>query len=175
MADASIVAFHFNLYCRDVNESDDVSSACPSQWSRIASESSPGAPDGPARPVSEAAHEPARGRTHGVSVPAEGPVHRATESPLPVESLWAQPTPNILESIWLPTTTMPLDVKYEDVYLHAYDTPASLRAGLTCYFQFYNGRRRHSSLVPRQIRTHRSNRIRAKVGRPARGFVPPTG
>ena len=34
-------------------------------------------------------------------------------------------------------------VKYEDVYLHAYDTPASLRAGLTCYFQFYNGRRRH--------------------------------
>ena len=37
-------------------------------------------------------------------------------------------------------------VKYEDVYLHAYDTPAALRAGLTCYFQFYNGRRRHSSL-----------------------------
>ena len=31
-------------------------------------------------------------------------------------------------------------------YLHAYETPASLRAGLTCYFQFYNGRRRHSSL-----------------------------
>ena len=37
-------------------------------------------------------------------------------------------------------------VKYEDVYLHAYDTPAALRAGLTGYFQFYNGRRRHSSL-----------------------------
>ncbi len=37
-------------------------------------------------------------------------------------------------------------VKYEDVYLYAYETPASLRAGLTCYFQFYNGRRRHSSL-----------------------------
>ena len=37
-------------------------------------------------------------------------------------------------------------VKYEDVYLHAYETPASLRAGLTCYFQFYNARRRHSSL-----------------------------
>ena len=37
-------------------------------------------------------------------------------------------------------------VKYEDVYLHAYDTPAALRAGLTAYFQFYNGRRRHSSL-----------------------------
>ena len=37
-------------------------------------------------------------------------------------------------------------VKYEDVYLHAYDTPASLRAGLAGYFQFYNGRRRHRSL-----------------------------
>ena len=37
-------------------------------------------------------------------------------------------------------------VKYEDVYLRAYETPASLRAGLTCYFQFYNGRRRHSAL-----------------------------
>ena len=30
-------------------------------------------------------------------------------------------------------------VKYEDVYLHAYDTPAALRAGLTGYFQFYKG------------------------------------
>ena len=40
-------------------------------------------------------------------------------------------------------------VKYEDVYLHAYETPASLRAGLTCYFQFYTGRRRHSSRGPR--------------------------
>ena len=37
-------------------------------------------------------------------------------------------------------------VTYEDVYLHAYETPASLRAGLTCDFQFYHGRRRHSSL-----------------------------
>ena len=36
-------------------------------------------------------------------------------------------------------------VKYEDVYLHAYETPASLRAGLTGYFQFYTGRRRHRS------------------------------
>ena len=38
------------------------------------------APDGPECPVSEAAHEPARGRTQGVSRPAEGPVHRAAES-----------------------------------------------------------------------------------------------
>ena len=37
-------------------------------------------------------------------------------------------------------------LKYEDVYLRAYETPAALRAGLTRYFDFYNGRRRHSSL-----------------------------
>jgi len=37
-------------------------------------------------------------------------------------------------------------VKYEDVYLRAYETPAELRAGLTHYFAFYNARRRHSAL-----------------------------
>ncbi len=37
-------------------------------------------------------------------------------------------------------------VKYEDVYLRAYETPAELRMGLTRYFQFYNTRRRHSAL-----------------------------
>ena len=37
-------------------------------------------------------------------------------------------------------------VKYEDVYLRAYETPAKLRAGLTRYFDFYNSRRRHSAL-----------------------------
>jgi len=37
-------------------------------------------------------------------------------------------------------------VKYEDVYLHAYETPAQLRAGLGRYFSFYNTRRRHSAL-----------------------------
>ena len=37
-------------------------------------------------------------------------------------------------------------VKYEDVYLHAYETPAELRAGLARYFAFYNTRRRHSAL-----------------------------
>lgn len=37
-------------------------------------------------------------------------------------------------------------VKYEDVYLHAYETPAELRAGLMRYFKFYNTRRRHSAL-----------------------------
>jgi putative transposase len=37
-------------------------------------------------------------------------------------------------------------VKYEDIYLHAYETPAELRAGLSRYFAFYNARRRHSAL-----------------------------
>jgi putative transposase len=37
-------------------------------------------------------------------------------------------------------------VKYEDVYLRAYETPTELRAGLTRYFDFYNTRRRHSAL-----------------------------
>ncbi len=37
-------------------------------------------------------------------------------------------------------------VKYEDVYLRAYETPTELRAGLARYFAFYNARRRHSAL-----------------------------
>ena len=37
-------------------------------------------------------------------------------------------------------------VKYEDVYLRAYETPTELRAGLARYFDFYNTRRRHSAL-----------------------------
>ena len=37
-------------------------------------------------------------------------------------------------------------VKYEDVYLRAYETPAELRKGLARYFDFYNARRRHSAL-----------------------------
>ncbi len=37
-------------------------------------------------------------------------------------------------------------VKYEDVYLRAYETPAALRAGLGHYFEFYNTRRRHTAL-----------------------------
>ena len=37
-------------------------------------------------------------------------------------------------------------VKYEEVYLHAYDSVSSARAGLDRYFRFYNGRRPHSSL-----------------------------
>jgi len=37
-------------------------------------------------------------------------------------------------------------VKYEEVYLHAYDSVAEARAGLGRYLTFYNTRRPHSSL-----------------------------
>jgi putative transposase len=37
-------------------------------------------------------------------------------------------------------------VKYEEVYLHAYDTVSAARAGLARYFQFYNTRRPHTAL-----------------------------
>ena len=37
-------------------------------------------------------------------------------------------------------------VKYEEVYLHAYDSVAAARAALERYFRFYNAERRHQSL-----------------------------
>jgi putative transposase len=37
-------------------------------------------------------------------------------------------------------------VKYENVYLHAYETGTQLRRGLTEYFDFYNARRIHQTL-----------------------------
>jgi len=37
-------------------------------------------------------------------------------------------------------------VKYEDVYLRAYETVAELKTGLSCYFDFYCRRRPHQAL-----------------------------
>ena len=37
-------------------------------------------------------------------------------------------------------------VKYEEVYLHAYEGVAVARAGLGRYFRFYNAERRHQGL-----------------------------
>lgn len=37
-------------------------------------------------------------------------------------------------------------VKYEEAYLHAYESVSAARAGLSGYFRFYNSRRPHSSL-----------------------------
>jgi putative transposase len=40
-------------------------------------------------------------------------------------------------------------VKYEDIYLHDYETVADARTGLGRYFSFYNGERFHESLAYR--------------------------
>jgi putative transposase len=37
-------------------------------------------------------------------------------------------------------------VKYEEVYLHAYESVAEARAGLARYFEFYNRERPHQAL-----------------------------
>ena len=37
-------------------------------------------------------------------------------------------------------------VKYEEVYLKAYDSVAEARSSIGCYLEFYNGVRPHSSL-----------------------------
>ena len=37
-------------------------------------------------------------------------------------------------------------MKYEEVYLKAYNTVSEAKAGLARYFEFYNTRRPHSSL-----------------------------
>jgi putative transposase len=40
-------------------------------------------------------------------------------------------------------------VKYEEIYLHAYETPQQVNAALARYFNFYNGRRPHQALNQR--------------------------
>ena len=40
-------------------------------------------------------------------------------------------------------------IKYEEVYLHAYDSVAEARQSIGCYLEFYNGRRPHSALDQR--------------------------
>jgi putative transposase len=40
-------------------------------------------------------------------------------------------------------------IKYEEVYLHAYESVSQARAGLGKYIQFYNSKRPHSSLARR--------------------------
>ena len=49
-------------------------------------------------------------------------------------------------------------LKYEHVYLHAYESVGEARRKIGCYFEFYNSRRPHSSLeaqTPDQVYFHR--------------------
>jgi len=49
-------------------------------------------------------------------------------------------TDNIfVERLWRP-------LKYEEVYLHAYDSPREARAGIGRYLTFYNVKRPHQAL-----------------------------
>ena len=64
-------------------------------------------------------------KTHGVTISMDG------------KGRWLDNV--FVERLWR-------SVKYEDIYLRAYDTPAALRVGLTRYFDFYNARRRHTAL-----------------------------
>jgi putative transposase len=64
-------------------------------------------------------------RTHDITVSMDG--KRRWIDKVFVERLWRS-------------------VKYEDIYLWAYESPAALRRGLTQYFQFYNVQRRHQML-----------------------------
>jgi putative transposase len=57
-------------------------------------------------------------------------------------------------------------VKYESIYLHAYETPREVRVALARYFEFYNARRPHQSLgyrTPNEIYfgTHKRKRAAA--------------
>jgi putative transposase len=54
-------------------------------------------------------------------------------------------------------------VKYENIYLHGYETVPALRRGLEEYFLFYNDERLHQSLeyrTPREVYEGRGNRLR---------------
>ena len=55
-------------------------------------------------------------------------------------------------------------LKYEEVYLHVYDTPQEARAGIGRYIAFYNQKRPHQALgyqTPADLFPHRSKRKRS--------------
>jgi putative transposase len=70
-------------------------------------------------------------------------------------------------------------VKYEDVYLRDYETPAEARLGLSQYFAYYNHLRRHRSLGRRTPASvyglEMSAGNRKVLARPARGSIIETG
>ena len=58
-------------------------------------------------------------------------------------------------------------VKYEEVYLKAYDSVARARAGIGAYLRFYNNERPHQALdyrTPAQVFEEGRNQIRQPEG-----------
>ena len=60
-------------------------------------------------------------------------------------------------------------VKYEEVYLHAYDTVSDVRAGLDRYFTFFNQRRPHKALRRRTPDTAYFTALPHLAAAPTRG------
>jgi len=66
-------------------------------------------------------------------------VLKAAEIPISMDGKGRWMDNVFIERLWR-------SVKYEEVYLHAYDTPATTRARLDRYFCFYDQRRTHQAL-----------------------------
>jgi putative transposase len=61
-------------------------------------------------------------------------------------------------------------VKYEEVYLHAYETMSDVKAGLTRYFTFFNHRRPHAGLRRSTPNTVYYSSLPQTGGAPPRGI-----
>ena len=56
--------------------------------------------------------------------------------------IWARKRDNVfIERVWR-------SIKYEEVYLHAYETVSAAREGIGRYINFHNTRRPHSRIKP---------------------------
>ncbi len=54
-------------------------------------------------------------------------------------------------------------VKYEEVYLHAYESLSQARDGLKAYFQFYNTKRKHQTLNTKPDAVYYTNLLPLKL------------
>jgi putative transposase len=54
-------------------------------------------------------------------------------------------------------------VKYEEVYLHAYESLSQARDGLKAYFQFYNTKRKHQTLKAKPDEVYYANLLPLKL------------
>lgn len=77
-----------------------------------------------------------RPRSAGVGVGTDVPDAAGVRISMDGKGRWIDNV--FIERLWR-------SVKYEDIYLRAYENGRDLRAGLTRYFDFYNRRRIHQS------------------------------